>query len=175
MGSADLILHPIRLRIVQALLGDARLTTADLRARLDDVPAASLYRHVSTLIEGEIIEVVSERKVRGAIERTLALRTEGARVGADEARAMSVEDHRQAFMTFTAALLGDFDRYLARGDADLARDLAGYVQVGLHLSDEEMGELLTELNAVVAPRLQNEPGPGRTRRILTTVVIPSTD
>jgi DNA-binding transcriptional ArsR family regulator len=172
MGSADLLLHPIRLRVVQALLGDARLTTAELRERLDDVPAASLYRHVTTLIEGGIIEVVSERKVRGAVERTLALRTGTARVGADEAREMSVEDHRQAFMTFTAALLGDFERYLERGDVDLARDFAGYVQVGLHLSDEEMGELLTELNAVVAPRLQNQPGPGRTRRILTTIVVP---
>ena len=32
MTSADLLLHPVRLRIVQAFLGDRALTTGDLRA-----------------------------------------------------------------------------------------------------------------------------------------------
>ena len=173
MGSADLLLHPVRLRIVQALLGGARLTTTELRQRLADVPAATLYRQVTTLIDGQVLDVVAERKVRGAVERTLALRAGNAHVGPDEARAMSVEDHRQAFTTFAAALMGAFDRYLDRGDVDLARDLVGYGQVALHLTDEEMAELLGELQAVVAPRAAHEPGQGRTPRILTTIVIPS--
>ena len=172
MATADLLLHPVRLRIVQALLGEDHLTTAELRDRLADVPAATLYRQVTTLIEGELLEVVAERKVRGAVERSLAVRADKVHLGPDEARTMSIEDHRQAFMTFTAALLADFDHYLDRSDVDLARDLVGYSQIGVHLSDEEMGQLLAELNAVVAPLLRNEPGPGRTRRILTTVVIP---
>ena len=171
MATADLLLHPVRLRIVQALLGEDHLTTAELRDRLADVPAATLYRQVTTLIEGELLEVVAERKVRGAVERSLAVRADKVHVGPDEARTMSSEDHRQAFMTFTAALLADFDHYLDRGDVDLARDLVGYSQIGVHLSDEEMGQLLAELNAVVAPLLRNEPGPGSTRRILTTVFI----
>ena len=43
MASADLLLHPVRLRIVQAFLGDRALTTSDLAAELADVPPASLY------------------------------------------------------------------------------------------------------------------------------------
>ena len=42
MASADLLLHPVRLRIVQAFLGDRALTTSALAAELADVPAASL-------------------------------------------------------------------------------------------------------------------------------------
>ena len=44
--SAGLLLHPVRLRIVQAFLGGRRLTTAQLRTALPDVSPATLYRQV---------------------------------------------------------------------------------------------------------------------------------
>ena len=74
MASADLLLHPVRLRIVQAFLGDRALTTSDLAAELADVPAASLYRHVARLVDAGVLAVVAERRVRGALERTYVLR-----------------------------------------------------------------------------------------------------
>lgn len=152
---------------------EGRLTTADLRARLDDVPAATLYRQVTVLLDGEVLEVVEEHRVRGAIERTLALRRDDLRIGADEARAMTRDEHRQGFLAFTATLLADFDRYLARDDVDLGRDRVGYGQVPLHLTDAELDELLRELQEVVLPRLAHEPGEGRTPRVMTTIVMPS--
>ena len=78
MASADLLLHPVRLRIVQAFLGDRALTTSGLRTELSDVPAASLYRHVARLVAGGVLAVVTERRVRGALERTYVLRTSAA-------------------------------------------------------------------------------------------------
>ena len=40
VSSADLLLHPVRLRIVQAFLGDRALTTSQLSAELSDIPPA---------------------------------------------------------------------------------------------------------------------------------------
>src|ERR1700689_4133268 len=74
MASADLLLHPVRLRIVKAFLGDRALTTAQLAAELDDVPAGSLYRHIALLTKAGVLQVVAERRVRGAVERTYAMR-----------------------------------------------------------------------------------------------------
>ncbi len=88
MASADLLLHPVRLRVVQAFLGDRVLTTADLRAELTDVPAATLYRHVGVLAEAGVLAVVGERKVRGAAERSYRLVSSAASVGADDAAGM---------------------------------------------------------------------------------------
>jgi hypothetical protein len=73
----------------------------------------------------------------------------------------------------STGILGDFDRYLDRGAADLARDLVGYRQAALHLSDTETEELLAELRAVVERRLDHEPAPGRRRRLLTTILMPA--
>ena len=172
MGStADLLLHPVRLRIVQAFLGERPLTTAELRAELSDVPSASLYRHVARLVDAGVLQVVAERRVRGAVERTYMLRLAAASIGPEEITAMSADEHRQAFMAFVAGLLGDLDRYLERGDVDPLRDGVGYRMAGMWLDDAEYAELLRDLVRVLRPRLANAPREGRRRRILATVLL----
>jgi hypothetical protein len=172
MASADLLLHPVRLRIVEAFLGDRALTTSALAAELADVPTASLYRHVARLVDAGVLAVVAERRVRGALERTYVLRVAAASAGLDEVSRMSAEDHRQAFMAFVAGLLGDFDRYLARDGRDFLRDGVSYRMAALWLDDDEFRELLHDLTRVLQPRAANPPGPGRTRRILGYVLLP---
>jgi hypothetical protein len=172
MASADLILHPLRLRIVQAFLGDRALTTTQLRSELDDVPAASLYRHVARLVEAGVLAVVAERRVRGAVERTYVLRTSAAAISMDELVKMSSEDHRQAFLAFVAGLISDFDRYLERDHVDLLRDGVSYRLMGLWLADHELADLARDIFAVLQPRLANAPQRGRKRRILATVLLP---
>jgi hypothetical protein len=170
--SADLLLHPVRLRIVQAFLGDRALTTVELRSQLPDVPPASLYRHIARLVDAGVLSVVSERRVRGAMERTYILRVAAAHIGVGELERMSADDHRQAFTAFVAGLLGDFDRYLARGDIDPLRDGVSYNLAGMWLDDSELRELLRDISRVFEPRLANPPKPGRKRRILGSVLLP---
>ena len=116
--------------------------------------------------------MVSERRVRGALERTYILRAAAARIGVDELEKMSVDDHRQAFIAFVAGLLGDFDRYLARGNIDPLRDGVSYNLAGMWLDDAELTELLRDIARVFGPRLANPPKPGRKRRILGSVLLP---
>jgi DNA-binding transcriptional ArsR family regulator len=170
-SSADLLLHPVRLRIVQAFLGERPLTTSALSAELSDVPPASLYRHVARLVNAGVLQVVAERRVRGTVERTYMLRLAAASIGPDEVASMSAEDHRRAFMAFTAGLLADADRYLQRPDIDPARDQVGYRMTGLWLDDAEYADLLRDLARVLQPRLANAPRKGRRRRILATVLL----
>ncbi len=175
MATADLLLHPVRLRIVQAFLGDRALTTSELRRELPDVPPASLYRHVARLVDAGVLSAVAERRVRGAVERTYVMRATAATIGLDEIERMSRDEHRHAFMAFVAGLLGDLDRYLEREDFDPLRDGAGYRLAGLWLDDAELVELMRDLARVVQPRLANAPAPGRRRRILGTVLLPGED
>jgi DNA-binding transcriptional ArsR family regulator len=174
-GSADLLLHPVRLRILQAFLGDRALTTAQLSAALSDVPAASLYRHVARLVAGGALQVVAERRVRGAVERTYVLRQAASRVRLDEIASMSTDELRAMFTAFVAGLLGDVDRYLARGTPDLLRDGVAFGLEGMWLTDAELTELVRELNIVLADRRANQPAEGRRRRLLASVWLPGAD
>lgn len=169
MAKANLLLHPIRLRIIQAFLGERALTTGQLSAELPDVPPGSLYRHVGLLVSAGVLSVVAERRVRGVVERTYVLRESAAYVNPE----MTIEEHRRAFMTFVAGLLGDFDRYLALGQPDLVRDGVGYRLGAMWLSDAEFTEFLQDLALVVQPRMANAPSPARRRRVMAGVTLPT--
>lgn len=101
MTSLELLLHPVRLRVVRALLGDRALTTRQLCEELPEVPLASLYRHVARLVGADLLTVVSERCVRGAVERTYELSVASANSAVDEELPrIGTEEHRRAFMAF---------------------------------------------------------------------------
>jgi hypothetical protein len=172
VSRADLLLHPVRLRVVQAFLGDRTLTTGDLRAELPDVPPATLYRHVAQLADAGVLAVAGERKVRGAAERSYRLIAGAAHLDGEAVATLTTEEHRRAFTTFVAGLLADFDRYLARGDVDLARDGVGYRQAAVWVTDEEFAELVTDLRGVLAARMGNQPGGARRRRLVSSVHLP---
>jgi hypothetical protein len=172
MTSADLLLNPVRVRIVRAFLGGRTLTTSALAAELPDVPPASLYRQVAKLVNGGVLAIIRERRVRGTVERTYALRTHAAAIGPAELRSLSAEDHRQMFLTFVAGLLADFDRYLDSADIDFIRDKVGYRMLGMWMTDEEFAEFVRDFNEIVRPRLANAPRPGRSLRVLRTILLP---
>ncbi|MEU1837484.1 helix-turn-helix domain-containing protein [Micromonospora chersina] len=175
LDTAELLLHPVRLRIVQAFLGGRTLTTADLRAELPDVAPATLYRQVATLSGHGVLRSVGERRVRGAVERSYRLDAAAASVDADEARGMTPDQHRRAFLTFVARLLADFDGYLDSGGGDLARDLAGYRQNAFYATDAELVGFVTRLRELFAEYAALGPGADRTRRLFTTVLLPAAD
>jgi DNA-binding transcriptional ArsR family regulator len=173
VASADLLLHPVRLRIVKAFLGDRALTTRQLAAELPDVPAASIYRHVARLTEAGVLHVVAERRIRGITERTYTLRLYAANVQPGEFTAMSPEEHASAFLAYVAGLLADFDRYLATAPQDARRDGLGYRLAAMWLTDAELAEYLREFAAISQPRLANAPGRGRRRRMLYNIMLPA--
>lgn len=173
MASADLLLHPVRLRILQTFLGGRALTTGQLQAELPDVPSASLYRHVAKLVGAGVLIVVDERRVRGALERTYEVEVSEATVKPHELAGLSTDEHRRMFITFLSSLIRDFDRYLQRGDTDLVRDGISYRLTGMWLSKAEAKKLAQALNEVLLPAVGNTPRRGRKRWYFGSIVLPA--
>ena len=101
----------MRLRIVQALVG-RRLTTQQLKDELSDVPQASLYRHVSRLVDAGILRVTDQRAVRGGLERTYAVIDSAAELGPAAFVSATTDDHLRYFATFLGSLITGFERHL---------------------------------------------------------------
>ena len=57
-GVLDLLLHPLRLRIIQLLFDGRRLTARQIAAAQPEIPQATLYRHLHQLVEGGVLVVV---------------------------------------------------------------------------------------------------------------------
>jgi DNA-binding transcriptional ArsR family regulator len=171
MASAELLVHPVRLRIIKAFLEDRALTTSEVVDELGDVPSGSVYRHVSLLAKAGVLRVVAERRVRGSVERTYTLRLSNAPIRPDQMAAMNAEDHVQAFMAYVTGLLADFDRSLAAGPPEPVHADAVYHTTALWLTDAELVQFSQELSAVVQRWMADPPGNGRRRRLLYTVLL----
>jgi DNA-binding transcriptional ArsR family regulator len=172
---ADLVLHPLRLRIVMALAGRQK-TSRQLAGELSDIPPATLYRHIRKLAQAGILQVVEERQVRGTAEKVYTLDERTTQLSPAEMAAFSKDDHMRYFIAFTATLLDHFSRYIHHNETlDLEAADFGYHMFPLELSDEEFKALTAKINKAFAPYFDKPSRPDRRRRIFATVVIPEVE
>ncbi|MCL1600937.1 MAG: helix-turn-helix domain-containing protein [Actinomycetia bacterium] len=168
---SEILLHPVRLRIVLATAGD-EVTTADIAKQLPDVPQATLYRHIAKLTDAGILDVVGERQARGAIERTYRVNATKASIGTAEASKMSADEHFEAFTTFAGALIESYGRYLNTPGSEPAADGVSFRQARLWLTDHELDALVTDVTTALARYLDFNKTHERTPRLLSTILMP---
>lgn len=170
----DLILHPVRLRLLTTMSG-RNMTAQELALELPDVAQATLYRHLSTLLEHGLLDVVEEKQIRGTVEKTYRV-TQHADMNLTEEdlRDASKEDHMRYFTTFLVTLVAEYSRYLQQSQAvDLAEDGVGYHTLPLYLGDKDMIGFTQELRELMQ-RYAN-PTAGTSRRHFSFVIMPSVD
>ncbi|UUZ93107.1 helix-turn-helix domain-containing protein [Paenibacillus sp. P25] len=168
---AKLLLHPVRIRIIQALIGRER-TVQRLQEWSPDIPSPTLYRRLQTLTGAGILRVVGTKQVRGAVEKTYALAEHGSELSEEELKRMNPDDHMRSFITFLSHLIGEFGEYTGQKDMDMRRDGAGYRVVNLYLSDSEFKQMAEEIRLAVHKHLNHPPSPERRRFSLATILIP---
>ncbi|WP_309121909.1 helix-turn-helix domain-containing protein [Paenibacillus sp.] len=169
---ADLILHPVRMRIIQCLIGGAPKSAQQLQELLPDVPQATLYRHLKKLSDANMLAIAEERPNRGTVERWYTLPERAAELTADDLRAASPEDHLAFFMKFASHLIGQYGRYVRKPGLDLLADGVSYRQIALQLSDEEHLRLLASIRELFAEAARNEPSPERRNRVYSVIAFP---
>ena len=174
MDPVELLLHPVRLRVVHAMSGGRRLTITQLRARMADVPKASIYRHVGVLADAGVLVVDGEQRVRGAVERVYRLSRERPAIDAEAAAAMTTDEHRRGFTAAMAALLAEFNAHLDRGaDGAAIAESVSYRQAVLWLTEQERAELVDRIRGAVLAVLGNVPRADRVPHLLATVLFPT--
>lgn len=171
-SAADVILHPVRMRIIQLLINQ-ELSAQQLKEILRDIPQASLYRNIKKLVEAEVIHVVDEIPIRGTIEKVYSIHDPSkASFGQEELMKMSKDEHMSLFIKFFANLMAEYDKYLSNEKIDFLKDGVTFRQATLYLNEEEFKEFLSELVAVFSKVIKNKPEIGRRRRTIGTIIIP---
>jgi DNA-binding transcriptional ArsR family regulator len=173
VDTTELLLHPVRLRIVHATFDGQLFTTSDLRERMPDVSKATMYRQVALLVDNGLMEIDGEERKRGAVERRYRLQPARTIIDADAAAAMTKDDHRRGFGASLATLLAEFGSYLDQETADPTADMVSYRQAPLWLSDDEKRALYEALLEAIRPHLSNPPRPNRRRHLLAAIMFPT--
>ncbi len=174
-SKADLLLHPVRMRIVMTL-ADQQMTAQQIARALPDVAQATLYRHIKRLDKGGIIHTVEEHQVRGAVEKVYSLVPNQAFLKAEDIAGISKDDHMQLFTAFVSSLMSDFAGYLNRNEEiDFVSDGVGFRTVSLYFTDEELQTFATKMNEILRSMKADQPGEGRKRRHFSTIILPAPD
>lgn len=147
----DVVLHPVRWRIVQALATGAQ-TAAEIAEQLDGVSQATLYRQIRVLQDAELIGVIEERPVRGVVERMYALA--GVLDGSNTTR----RERREQGVLLSAMLQADIEQYLVRaGDGELDASFTA-TRSQLYATDDELRSVRDLIAGALAPLLKPHPG-----------------
>lgn len=165
---SDIVLHPVRLRVLQAV-GGRRLTTAQLRSELPDVSQATLYRHIGALVTAGFLQVVDERRVRGSVERTYALGDRLAHVEQAELDSMSEEQLRAAFLSFLQQLGSTLEKAVEESGPALRNHL-GFGLTAIHVDQSDLETIQRELAELIGRYLTE--AEGKQRVILSTALLP---
>lgn len=173
--TADILIHPVRMRILQAL-GDHTLMTQELADRLPDIPKSSVYRHLRILLEHEFVSIAATQMIRGIEEKQYQLARSPYLNAADTA-GMTTDDHARAFATYLLLVQQGFANYLSQINGqgkpvDFVADRAGYTEVIVQASDAEFDTLTSAINEAVMPLLHNPAGGVRRPRKLIVITHP---
>ncbi len=167
----DLLLHPVRLRILLAVAG-REVTAQQLASELPDIPQATLYRNINTLAGAGFLCVVRERRVHNTIEKTYALPSQAPLLTLEDLKNARPEDYVRLFTQYLGQLLGFYVRYIQSGDVDFGRDNVFFSMFPVYLNAAETRSLAQAINATFAPYQQNASAPDRQRTVFGIMALP---
>ena len=178
MKKSDLIMHPVRFRIMRAI-GRDKVTTQDISDRLPDVPKSSIYRHLKMLLDGNMVMVAETRTVNGIQEKQYQL-AQRPYLAAADVQNLSADEHIEMFTTYIMTVLQGYAAYVdnavaTKGKVDMLTDRVGFTEVEFYASLAEFDQLQIDIQTAVAQLINNQAGNGRKKRKLSFVTHPVKD
>ena len=163
MNPAEVVMNPVRQRIMQFFMVHEKGTVKEIKNALKDVPTPSLYRHVKILAENSIIVVAEENKIRETVENVYQLNPKGIAVEDDEGMAVQMS---------LMSICTSFAKYFAGGKAEPKKDMFLLTSCTLMLSDDEFKNLLTEVNELAMKYISKGSSQGCKPRQVTLISSP---
>ena len=159
-------MNSTRQRIIQVIMINKEATSAEIGEELQDIPRASLYRHIKVLLDAGIITVVKEEVKRGSVEKTYAIAPQMPYGDTNE-------EYNSLIQSALMGLQGEFHRYFSGENPDPQRDLLTVGSASLMMSDEEMMEFIKAYGDLIQRYMTNKPSEGRKVRKVTLVISPN--
>lgn len=154
------------MRIIQVLSTRQSITATELCEKISDVPRTTMYRHINILLDNNILSVVSEKKIRGSLERTLALN-----IG-EISKHNTLENASQNALAFFMNRYARFHNYFSGENPDTGKDKIFMNNSVLMMDDNEFDQFLSELQGLLI-KYNFEAANGRKARDISVISAPT--
>lgn len=161
----DIILNPVRMRIIQTIAVNNTMTATEIYEKISDVPRTTIYRHIKILLDNDILSVVSEQKIRGSLERTLAINT------GEILKQNTIENAAQNAFSILMKKYTMFQKYFSGENNNTGEDKVFINSMILMTTDEEFDKFLLELRDILM-KYNFDYSKGRKARDITIISAP---
>ena len=158
MNKTEVLIHPVRLSILQYLCIHKKATTSEIISSLPAVSKASIYNHIRLLEQNQIIEVVQENRIRGTIEKIYSLKK------------VAKNNDFNAILTFLLSLLSDFQKYYEK-EPDPTKDMLFAGRDYLLLTDAEYQQFIQD-HEKLCQKYYRKNSPGAKLRNISIISAP---
>lgn len=171
----DLFKNQVRFKIALELIDrDEGLSIMQLNKHLEDVPQATLYRHVNAMLQDSLLKVVGIQRAGKVEEKVYALNTSGYKIK-EEDWASATYDEKVNFVSFYFMyILQNYKNYHDQLMTNDSPDKATFSLVKLNLADEMFHSFQSELSALLEKyyELSAQKEEDETKRTVSLVIIP---
>lgn len=161
----EIMLNPIRMRIIQELATNQMMTTIELCKKISDVSRTTMYRNIDILLDNNILLVVSEKKIRGSIERTFSLNIE------EITKNNTIENASQNAFGFLMNRYIRFHKYFSGENPNPGKERIFLNNSVSMMDDNEFDQFLLELKELII-KYSFEVANGRKARDISIISSP---
>lgn len=175
VNKAEVLMHPVRMKISQALMRNKEngLTPLEMVEIIQDVPQATLYRHIQVLMDAGVIRILKEKKIRSVTEKYYTLNEEAARLNTEEWRNLTKEKKLSYISYYQLSLMTQYQNYLSNIEQkDSSEDRATFSLLELKMDNQQFENFQHELNNLMLKYYEkrNEDSNVSTRTIAVTII-----
>lgn len=148
---------------------DEGLSIMQLNQLLEDVPQATLYRHMNAMFEDGLVKVVNKKKTRSGEEKFYAINTETYKIDEAEWNLASYHDKVNFITFYFMYILQSYQSYHKTLDEN--KDTSTFSIAKLNLDESKFEDFQSELDALVKKYYDESQNDSRERTV-SLVIIP---
>lgn len=169
----DLFKNQVRFKIALELIDiDEGLSILQLNKLLKEVSQATLYRHVNSMVEDDLLKVVGINRSGKVEEKLYALNTQAYKVSQEDWQSATYSERIRFITYYFMYILQNYKNYHERSVEEQTQDQSTFSLVKLNLTEETFNDFQSELGSLMEKYYNAQEPEQGTERAVSLVIIP---
>ncbi|AUD15049.1 MULTISPECIES: helix-turn-helix domain-containing protein [Planococcus] len=169
----DLFKNQVRFKIALELIDvDEGLSILQLNKLLKEVSQATLYRHVNSMVEDDLLKVVGINRSGKVEEKLYALNTQAYKVSQEDWQSATYSERIRFITYYFMYILQNYKNYHERSVEEQSQDQSTFSLVKLNLTDDRFNDFQSELGSLMEKYYNAQEPEQGTERAVSLVIIP---
>ncbi|ANU20048.1 transcriptional regulator [Planococcus plakortidis] len=169
----DLFKNQVRFKIALELINiEEGLSIMQLNKLLKEVPQATLYRQVNSMVDDQLLKVVGNQRIGKVEEKLYALNTAGYKISEEDWNSASYTQKINFVTYYFMYILQNYKNYHETSIAENFQDQSTFSLVKMDLTDEAFNEFQLELSSLLEKYYKVPKSEESKDRTVSVVIIP---